>query len=131
MTSARPIQVFYSADARERQGEPLPPMVSGHCDWCGAAVKGSSARGEVPKYCGPECRKLLKDAERRAGKFLYTAVRDARLFKHSNPERSNAARSAIAEYMATHFAELDAIRQAMSAGDGVPRITTRQAKSRG
>ena len=131
MCEARPVAVFYAIDPKDRQKEPLPPMVSAHCDWCGCAVETLTRRGEVSKFCGGDCRAQQKAAEKRAGAFLYSAVRDARLFKHSNATRSNAARSAIAEFMAEHFDELDTMRRAMTDADGVARITTSEAKKRG
>jgi len=139
----------YDTFASGRLQEPMPPMADGFCDFCGLKLPADARtkRGDVAKYCPPtaedkaaarrkdgrvvsKCRKAMRARERKASAFLYAAVRDARLYKHSDPTRSNAARSAIAEFMAEHFVEIDAERAQATEEDGEQRIRTKDVRGK-
>lgn len=96
---------------RDRRREGAPPLIASACDTCGGQLPDQATkRGDPRRFCSPDCRSWFTRTARTIGPFLLQAALEERLYKHTDPARSNAARSAVAEHIAAMIADMDADR---------------------
>lgn len=120
-----------SFNARDRLQETLPPMIEGYCDHCGVKIDGplTTKRGDIRKFCSTACRNKEHNMHRQMGMVVFRYLRDYRLFKHSDKDRANAARSYVDQFFADHFERMDAERQSHDPARPTVKDIRRAAKS--
>ena len=113
----------HMADDRAQWGE--GPLEDGHCDTCGADLPTETTRrGDKRRFCSAGCRQWWRTMETAAGRFLLNATLRTRMFKHADPDRSNHARTEIANYMAEFFEWMDIERSKTRASNPAAGIVT-------
>ena len=124
----------YKTDmGRDRLQETTPPLMAGHCDFCGSkfpdGTPAKTRRGDARKYCTIQCRKWMRAREQASATFIFNRMMIVRMFKHADPSRANAARAELATHFNDLFDRIDAERQSMTEKDGAPRATTRAIRA--